>query len=1416
MQQDEYKIKNSDFDLRIDVSQVEEFSIGDAKCSIQINDSAVANKQIHITHSSDDLVFDLSHCSGDFLVNEIPCDKNEIIIRNGDFFSLNGYYFFYLNNMLYTACDGSRKTIIDCGKVAYQNNHLDYPKFVKNTRQRYISPAEEIEVLDPKPLSPPPEKNILKSLIPAFFSIILIVVFRGVLSNRGGSGGMNTFIFYSVGMMLMGIGGSIVTYFSDGRKYEKDKKEREEKYREYLAETEAKIVDLRNKEHEIAWLKNASITEDIQRVASFDSRLFEKKKEHDDYLNVFLGQGILETKCPVKYKPQDFMDTEDYLMDYPKSIHDKYEFIEGMPVVLDLKSLDAIGFIGTRGKQYQIIKNLVINISVEHFYKDVKMFFIIDKEDITQFEWARWFQNVVTGNNVFRNFMYDDNSAKIMLEYLFKELSERESLNDDIISQLPDLIIFVYRSTQISNHPILKYVKNAKNMGVTFVFFEEYPEFLNDYCQKRIFLDDKENIGTIIDAEDGESIQQFSYEHIPLSLLEQTARKLSCVYVDEFSLESNLTKNISLFELLNINKVEDINLERNWANSKIYQSMAAPLGVKSGDEIVYLDIHEKFHGPHGLVAGTTGSGKSEIIQSYMLSMATLFHPYEVGFIIIDFKGGGMANQFRELPHLNGAITNIDGKEIDRSLLSIKAELNKRQELFAEYSVNHIDDYIKEFKKGVAKTPLPHLILVVDEFAELKAEQPEFMKELISAARIGRSLGVHLILATQKPSGVVNDQIWSNSKFKLCLKVQNKQDSNEVIKSPLAAEIREPGRAYLQVGNNEIFQLFQSAYSGAPAVQNTEKTSKKYRISKVHLSGQREIIFEQKGSKSESISQLEAIVGHIKNYCDGINFEKLPDICLPPLKTSIYFSLDNFQKNENIITVPIGIYDDPTRQKQDVTGINLTQSNLFIMGSSQMGKTNLIQTIIKGIAEQYTPEEVNIYILDFASMVLKNLDGLAHIGGVVVSSEDDKLKNLFKLITEKIKQRKELLSNMGLSSFSAYKEAGFNEIPQIIVVMDNVSALKELFPNVEESLSFICREGLSVGVSVVATNNITGGMGLRFLTNFGTSIAFTCNNKSEYSVLFDRCKIDPGEIPGRAIIKIDKENFECQTYLAFDGEKEIERTRAMKEFIASTNERYSSNKKAERINYIPNVIDVNYLNELSKNSGEGYRFACGLDFETTEPAYLALSVHPMIGLYGRRHLGKFNFVKYMLNTLNDNSEKYPVKMYFLDNTETKYQEYKDNKNTVFYSNILGDAEKIISEMHGILKERQERFIASGNAFLENEPMLIFVMNTADAYKNISVNKEQMQMFKEMVKDYKNLKVCVIISDLENAAIGFSSCELIKLFRDDKVLFIFDDMSEQKIFDAPLSLTKQYKKNLLPGEAYRIINTGFMKIKTPLLK
>lgn len=414
-----------------------------------------------------------------------------------------------------------------------------------------------------------------------------------------------------------------------------------------------------------------------------------------------------------------------------------------------------------------------------------------------------------------------------------------------------------------------------------------------------------------------------------------------------------------------------------------------PLGLRGKDDIVQLNLHEKAHGPHGLVAGTTGSGKSEIIQSYIISLGVNFHPYEVAFLLIDYKGGGMANLFKNMPHLLGTITNLDGAQSMRALASIKAELQKRQRLFGEHDVNHINQYQKLYKQGKATEPMPHLFLISDEFAELKSEQPEFMKELVSTARIGRSLGIHLILATQKPSGVVDDQIWSNSKFKLALKVQNASDSNEILKTPDAAEITLPGRSYLQVGNNEIYELFQSAWSGADYVPDKESTDYiDTTIYAINDLGQYDILTEdlsgldKKDDLTKLPSELDAVIDHIHEYTEASGIEALPRPWLPPLEEQIFLPelhqviTDELWSGEKQpLQATIGFLDIPQMQAQEPLTIDLAKDgHLAVFSSPGYGKSTFLQTITMDLARQHNPERLHIYLLDLGTnglLPLKN-------------------------------------------------------------------------------------------------------------------------------------------------------------------------------------------------------------------------------------------------------------------------------------------------------------------------------------------------------------------------------------------------------------------------------------------------------------
>ncbi|MBR3620423.1 MAG: type VII secretion protein EssC, partial [Clostridia bacterium] len=831
--------------------------------------------------------------------------------------------------------------------VARIGSCLEYPKFNRNTRLKYKMNEESIQILYPAAKPEKPKNNIVTSILPALISVFLIIGLRGgVLTGQGKLSDIfsgNSYILFSVATMGVGVVTSIISMINGKKEYREGIAKRSSLYLKYIEKKGKEIDTLRHQEADLLNDVYISIEEELEQVKEFSGDLFDKSVDDEDFLHIRLGVGSLPAKRQIDYKKQERFETDDELVQKPEDLYNEFKNVDNVPVVVKFNELNSLGVVGASDMLYNMMKNMIIDICVRHYYNDVKLFFILSEDDAPKFYWARWFQNLNNDSLGVRNIVCDDVSKNNLFEYLYVELSRREA---EKVSA-PNVVVMVYDDVGIKLHPLSKYLGRAKDFGFTFVFFEEYKELLPQGCENLVVLNPDGNTGRLIPSNDVNSSVDFSYTTISDDDALFISQRVASVYCEEVGLESGLTKNITLFDLLHIFSPKDLDLETRWNSSVIYKSMAAPLGVKRKDEVVSLDLHEKFHGPHGLVAGTTGSGKSEILQSYILSMCTLFHPYEVGFVIIDFKGGGMVNQFKNLPHLIGAITNIDGDEINRSLLSIKAELLKRQNLFADAEVNHIDQYIKKYKSGEVTVALPHLIIIVDEFAELKAEQPEFMKELISAARIGRSLGVHLILATQKPAGQVNEQIWSNSKFKLCLKVQTQEDSNEVLKSPLAAEIKEPGRAYLQVGNNEIFELFQSAYSGASASSGTEEI-KEYTINSVSFSGMKKPVFVQKKPKTDKsgVTQLQALVDYIEEYCNNKKIVHLPEICLPPLKEVIDIDEAEIDINEDFemfdANIPIGVYDDPAHQYQGTIKINLAEENVMLIGSSRFGKTNFLQ------------------------------------------------------------------------------------------------------------------------------------------------------------------------------------------------------------------------------------------------------------------------------------------------------------------------------------------------------------------------------------------------------------------------------------------------------------------------------------------
>ncbi|MBE6817538.1 MAG: type VII secretion protein EssC [Ruminococcaceae bacterium] len=1396
--------ENKDYERIIDINGINAISIGSApNCHIVLKSQYVKNDFVELRKTNKGLLLQIKSTTYGIYVNGKRAANGEII-KNFDFFSIAEFSFYYKGGKIYT----SKKVTVNGLNYFDDLKKNNYPKFNRNTRIKIVLDDEKIEVLDP-PAKPQKQKNnILQRLLPSL-GMILVCILMATMGS-GKEGGTSIAMFAMSGISgVMAIITSVIAIINSKKEFKQQTKERIEKYTKYIDNKKNEIQQFRNKEKNE--LDEIFINQDLikKEFGDFSSDLFDRVPEDDDFLSIRLGTGAKEATKEVSYKKQEKLEVEDELQEMPEKISNDFKYLPDAPITVDMKELNAIGIIGRETCRYDLFKNIVLDICARQYHSDVSLFLVCESKNFEKLRWVRLLPHIYNESIGIRNIVCDDDSKNILFEYLYKELTHRKE-NKGFTKRL---VVFLYDEFGFKSHPVSKFVEEAKDLGVSFVFFADIKADIAQGCDYLIDIADGKNSAKLIDTKDKNSSYDFSYQLISDEQIAAIAKLLAPVYTEEISLEGSLTKNISLFKLLNILTVDDIDLSANWGRAQVFKSMAAPLGVsKSG--VVELDLHDKAHGPHGLVAGTTGSGKSEILQTYILSMATLFHPYEVGFVIIDFKGGGMVNQFENLPHLVGAITNIDGKEIDRSLKSIKAELQKRQRYFAEAEVNHIDKYIQKYKAGEVAEPLPHLILIVDEFAELKAEQPEFMKELISAARIGRSLGVHLILATQKPSGQVNEQIWSNSRFKLCLKVQDQQDSNEVIKSPLAAEIKEPGRAYLQVGNNEIFELFQSAYSGAPEKADNSNI-KEFKIFALNNSGRRIPVFEQKKpqSKEGNLTQLDAIVQYVHNYCENMHIQKLPDICLPSLGKVIGFPKnDELISSEYSIISEIGVFDDPDNQYQGTYSVDLTNQNVMLIGSSQSGKTNILQTMIRSLATKYSPSEVNIYIIDFASMVLKNFEPLNHVGGVVTSSEDEKLKNLMKLLFTEIETRKEKLMSVGVSSFSAYKESGASDLPQIVVMIDNLTALKQMYFEDDEELLYLCREGLSVGITVVIANSQTAGIGYKYLSNFSAKIALFCNDSSEYGSLFEHCRQTIDDIHGRCIVEIDKTHLDCQAFLAFEGEKEINRVNQIKQFIDVINSK-NTQHMAKIIPVIPEVLTGQYvLSTFGGYMAEKYSLVIGLDYASVSPQVIQLNNLPSpLALTGGDGQEQKNFLTYIVSMLN-NKYKENAKVYMIDGINRQLAALKDLDIVQEYEFLTDKSSDILKGIEQELSKRYDALASGADDVIANSELIVLIINNPEALDFISNDMSLMDTYKNIITRYKNLNVCVLVGDYENTNVSYAAPDLVKMLRDARHFLYFDDISNMKIIDFPLAVMREFKKPIDTGDAYYIKDNDCYKIKT----
>lgn len=765
---------------------------------------------------------------------------------------------------------------------------------------------------------------------------------------------------------------------------------------------------------------------------------------HADWLHVVLGQG----SCPAGVDlqiPHVSSMTQDVLLDKLHGLQAGQFRLENVPIVADLRECQSLCLEGERSVCIDTLLNILLQLVIQQPEKETRICIAADKALISR-EKLFCLPHLFVDRQ--RLLVWDETSAG-RCRRLLEAVVDDEGIKDVIVCILEPCLT---DSLQLPAHEKIHQLR--------------WSDTLNNAADLQLQIN-------------GRSVR-WPQRHADFTIDTCTERQRRAAFVQRSAYPKDSArgkKMLSFLKLFHCHSVEELQIASRYQGSDAAKSLRVIIGQSADGGELYLDAHEHSHGPHGLLAGMTGSGKSECLLTYLLSLAVTFSCQDVSFLLIDFKGGTMANALAKLPHTAGIITNLDKGILMRCMCAIEGELTRRQQQLADtgerYGISSmdIDKYMQLRKQHPSLTAMPHLFLVADEFAELKQLFPAVLDHLRQCARIGRSLGIHLLLATQKPFGVVDEQIWSNARFRLCLKVADRNDSMDMLKKDSAVHLQHPGQLFLQVGHDEVFVQGQSAWTQAPYDPCGKEASDLY-LSYYDSDGNMQDLPMAGGTVAKT--ELEAV-------CDAlcaISTERATPLWMPPLKPDL--QQEELPAKETALT--LGLLDDLAHQQQIPFSMSVWDGrNLAVCGMVGSGKSMFVETLIQSCLVK---SENILYLFDFDKPLFMKYAQYQQVAAVFQREDAEGIQSFFSFMRRMIKQRRAQRSEQG-----------------ILCILHNYEVFHELYQELDEELLYLLREGKKYGIVCCITTAVLQQIPMRIQACLEDWYALQCAQHEDYSYLF---------------------------------------------------------------------------------------------------------------------------------------------------------------------------------------------------------------------------------------------------------------------------------------------------------------------------
>ena len=1090
------------------------------------------------------------------------------------------------------------------------------------TRATVPVPAPEPQTLAaPPPLVDNAGSTPLQFLLPmvgAMSSVVMMVVMRN---------GQPLFLLIAgVVFVLAIVAGLGFALSSRGRRTAEQAAQRA-RYLDYLEKVRGDLQQRTDDARNTAALMHPDPAA-LLAVVRDPGRLWERRRRDQDFLRVRVGTGdvpwfaltVPPAESPVQ--PQD-----PYLLAEVTAVVDRFSTVPAMPVTVDLGNAHEVAVIGDRDAAVALVRAIVLQLSAVHSPDDLGLALAAAPDRVA--DWAGFdllphaqdtelFDGPVPARRVAQSMAA---LGQVLGQALTDRLQQAHSSRrtGSSAAQPPRLVVIAdEHGRHASGLPGTG--ASYAELGVTVIHL--LADRLDEPAEVdlRITLDGEAATVETRPGTPERSTVSLTPDALSSADFAGTARALAALRLSQLAGREDETETVmDLAALLGVDRPRDIDVEQLWQPRGPAQFLRVPFGVDDHGNRVYLDLKESAQfgmGPHGICIGATGSGKSEMLRTLILSLAMAHPPEDLSMILVDYKGGAAFAPFAGLPHLAGLIDNLadDPQLTTRARASIQGEVVRRQQLLKDAgSSPSISHYRQLRAERPELAPMPHLFVVIDEFGELLTAEPDFIDLFLQIGRIGRSIGVHLLLSSQRIESGKLRGLDTYLSYRLGLRTFSESESSVVLNTTDAFHLPAmPGYGYLKV-DTTVYTRFRSGYVSGPSQQVERAPVLDGRPRPFLLPAFNGIHTEADAAPDQPLELRRPDTG--MTFVEAAVTELRDDdrltrpVWLPPLPERLALgSLISQDVTLPPLTIAIGLTDDPATQAQRPLTVDLTRAggHLVVIGAPQSGRSTLLRTLAVSACLTRTPREVAIYGMDLTGGGLQRLEDFPHVGGVVTRGNRDRLRRLLEELAAMLVHREAVFKERGIDSLAQlrtlHRQGRLNELPaaDILLLVDGFGALRSDFEELEDLFVDIMQRASSYGIHLILGMTRFNELRLAHQALFGTRIELRLNDPADSSIDRKLSAVLPKDTPGRALLA---EKNLAQIALPVLDEVPDEEIADELQRLARQAARSWSGPAAAPIRLLPLELSPD---ELPDRFDEPDAVPIGLRQDTMEPAPVGLS------------------------------------------------------------------------------------------------------------------------------------------------------------------------------------------------------------------